>query len=353
MKRINDIFKDVISLENLEKASIKAKKNKNKIEEVEYFDKNKEILLKKLQKSLINKTFTTSKYKIFQVNDNGKTREIFDLPFYPDRIVHWALMLQIDNILRKTFIFDSYAAIPNKGGHKALKRARKWLIEFPQDTKYCLKIDVKKYFPNINQDVLSSLVRKIIKDKDVLWLIDDIIYSTESGLPIGNYTSQYFGNFYLTYFDHYCKEDLKLRHMQRYMDDYVFYNSSKDYLYKCKLKMDKYLSDNLKLKIKDNWRIFETKKDGVDFVGFRNFGEYVLLRKTICKNFKYKMKKISNFASKEGYITTHHYISINSYMGWLKWCNSYNLYKKYIKPLQKYLNKYKEEINESTIKTQT
>ncbi len=258
-------------------------------------------------------------------------------------------MIQTEKIFKNLFIYDSYAAIKDKGGHKSLKRARKWLIEYPEETKYCLKIDIKKYFPNINQNILYNLMEKRFKDKDFLWLMKDIIYSTDSGLPIGNYTSQYLGNYYTNWFDHYCKHELKIKYMQKYMDDYVFYSNSKEQLHEWKDKMDKYLNDNLELKIKDNWQIFPTKVRGVDFIGYRNFGEYVLLRKSIAKNFKSKMSGYLKFAENEGYITKHMYISINSYNGWLKWCNSYNLYNQYIKPLEKYLDKYHLEVikNES------
>lgn len=343
------MFQKVIHIGNLHEGYKQAKKSVNKdnpekMAQLKHFEENKAELLLKLHNDLKNKTFTTSEYNIYTINDRGKEREIYDLPFYPDRILHWALMLQTEELFNNMFIYDSYAAIKGKGGHKAIKRCRKWLIENPKETKYCLKIDIKKFFPNINQDILYNLVEKKFKDKDLLWLFKDIIYSTESGLPIGNYTSQYLGNYYTNWFDHFCKHKLKIKYMQKYMDDYIFLSSSKEELRQWKYKMDEYLDNNLGLKIKGNWQIFSVEERGIDFIGYRNFGKYVLLRKSITTKFKRQMNGYLKFAKYNGYITENMFISINSYKGWLKWCNSHNLYNTYVLPLLPYLKKYRQEV---------
>jgi len=360
IKKHGNLYGKIIDIGNLNKASKQAKKsidkdNLIKMKQVEYFENNKGKLLLKLRNDLKNRKFTTNEYNIYTINDRGKTREIYDLPFYPDRIVHWAMLLQTEEIFKNLFIHDSYAAIKGKGGHKSLKRARKWIIENPEETRYCLKIDIKKFFPNIKQNILYNLIKRKFKDKDLLWLFEDIIYSTKSGLPIGNLTSQYLGNYYTNWFDYYCKHDLKIEYMQKYMDDYIFFSNSKDELRRKKYKMDKYLKDNLGLKIKGNWQIFPTRVRGIDFIGYRNFGEYVLLRKSIVKKYKTKMNGYLKFAKYNRYITKNMYISINSYGGWLQWCNSYDLYTKYTKPLEPYLEKYHREmiLNESTINSKT
>ena len=194
MKRINNIFDKIIDIDNLILASKKAVKNDSKKSEIKYFHDNKDELILKLHYELKYKRFSTSEYIIYNINDRGKNREIYDLPFYPDRIVHWAIMLQIEDMFLNNFIYDTYAAIPNKGGHLALKRIKKSIRKY--DYNYCLKLDVKKYFSNINQEKLKTMLRRKIKCKDTLWLLDNIICSIDNGIPIGNYTSQYFGNFY-------------------------------------------------------------------------------------------------------------------------------------------------------------
>ena len=289
-------------------------------------DFNPEKYLIPLQGSLINKTYQTSEYSSFIKNDKGKEREIFRLPYYPDRICQWAIMLQIEDILLNTLIYYTYASIHNRGIHKALKRVNK-VMNDRKGTQYCLKFDIKKYFPSINQDILKTLLRKKFKDEDLLWLLDEIIDSADEGIPIGNYLSQYLANFYLTYFDHWMKEDKKCKYYFRYMDDIVILHENKEYLHQLKKDVEKYLDKNLNLRLKENWQVFPTYVRGLDFVGYRSFGDYTLLRKSTAKNIKNKVKEVQLRELKKGDVN-----SIMSYMGWLEYCNSYNFKQKYLIP---------------------
>lgn len=297
--------------------------------------------LKEIQKSLVNKTFTTSEYEVYTIYDSGKEREIHKLPYYPDRIVQWAIMLQIEPIFIKTFIYDTYAAIPGRGMHLALKRLHK-AMEDREATKYCLKFDVKKFFPSIDTEILKQLIRRKFKDKDLLWLLDDIIDSTNGqGVPIGNYTSQYFGNFYLTYFDHWMKEEKKCKYYFRYMDDIVILHHSKEHLHELRKEVEKYLRDNLRLTLKENWQVFPTYVRGIDFVGYRSFGDYTLLRKSTAKKMKRKMRTIN----KRGHFKKTDINSIMSYKGWLEHCDAYNLEKAYILPLLRRYGRENSKLN--------
>lgn len=344
MKRYGGIYEKIYSIENLTKAFQKTKKNESKKKEIQYFQENQERLLLQLQESLKNKTFRTSQYNIFNIIDKGKEREISDLPFYPDRIVHWAIILQIEKIFLQTFIFDTYAAIPKKGTQLALKRMNKAMRMDKKGTLYALKFDIKKFFPNVDRDILSKVLSKKIKDKNVLWLLNNIIYSVPKGIPIGNYTSQYFGNFYLSYFDHWCKETLKIKYYYRYMDDIVILHEDKKTLHMMFYKIKKYLKKELKLEIKNTWQIFESRKRGIDFVGYRNFGNYILLRKKTSQSIRKKMTKILKKVSQNKLINYGEYCSINSYKGWIKWCNGYNLSQKYLLPLSEPVKKYYKEV---------
>ena len=326
MKRYKNIYGKIYDYNNLLKAHHKARKGKGFYREVKMFNNNEDYYIKLIQDMLINKTYKTSEYEVFTITDKGKEREIYKLPYFPDRVVQWAIMLQIESIFLETFIYDSYAAIPNKGVHIASTRLSKWLKCDKQNTMYCFKMDIKKYFPNIDHKILKRLLRQKIKDKDVLHLLDEIIDSTDNGIPIGNYISQYFANFYLTYFDHWVKEVLGIKYYMRYMDDLIILNNSKEFLHEVKIKIENYLSNELKLTIKSNWQVFPVDSRGIDFMGYRHFRDYTLLRKSTCKNFKSKMNEIN----KKDSLNKSDICSIKSYEGWLMWCNSYNLYQKYI-----------------------
>ncbi len=124
------------------------------------------------------------------------------------------------------------------------------------------------------------------------------------------------------------------------MDDIVIFSNSKEYLHELRKEIEEYLIINLKLKLKENWQVFPTRVRGVDFVGYRHFGDYILLRKPTAKRMKRKLRKIYSKCINGGKITYSEWCSINSYKGWLKWCNSYNLYKKWLKPLEPYCEEY-------------
>ena len=144
-------------------------------------DKDVDKYMYKIQKMLINKTYVIkpTDYKMFKKNDKGKIREIYKLDYFPHRVIQWALMLQIQDILHSTLIGNTFSSIPSRGIHLASRRLQKDLREDEDGTKYCLKIDVKKFYPNINQSILKKMFRKKFKDKDLLWLIDTIVDSME------------------------------------------------------------------------------------------------------------------------------------------------------------------------------
>lgn len=330
MKRYNNIFPKIIEMENLRLAYKNAKRGKHYYKEVKMIEENVDYYLEKIQQMLINRNYKTSEYEIFIKNDKGKEREIYKLPFFPDRIVHWAIMLQIEPIFMETFTDFTNASLKDRGIHRTLAQLEKALKD-ENNTKYCLKMDVKKFFPNINHDILKNLLRKKFKDNLLLELLDETIDSVEGdkGVPIGNYLSQYFANFYLTYFDHWLKEEKKCKYVFRYMDDIVILSSDKDFLHVLKREIDICLKEKLDLKIKENWQVFPVDKRGIDFVGYRTFRHYKLLRKSTYKRMKGKCRKMN----KKRNLSFSEFCTVNSYKGWLKWCNSHNLSLKYIVPL--------------------
>jgi len=316
MKRINGLFDKIISIDNLVLADKIARRGKTKNKYVLEHDKNQEENIKKLHIALKNKTFATAKYNVFIVND-GKERIIHSLIYYPDRIVHQAILNVIGPILTKIFIKDTFSCIKGRGIHGGVKAVKKALIDV-ENTKYCLKLDIRKFYPSINHDILKNIIRRKIKDKNLLWLLDNIIDSTD-GIPLGNSTSQYFGNLYLSYFDHWVKENKKVKYYFRYADDIVILHSNKEYLHVLFGDIKKYIENNLKLEIKDNHQIFPVKSRGIDFLGYVFYHTHIRLRKKIKKQFIKMVKQ--NYNDK----------SFASYNGWIKHCNGKHLIEKFKK----------------------
>jgi RNA-directed DNA polymerase len=313
MKRSTNLYQQIYSLENLKEADEKASKGKSKQYGVFVHRKNQEQNLLKLQEMLIQKTFKTSLYTVFKVYE-PKERDVFRLPYYPDRISHHAIMNVLEPIFLSVFTKDTYSCIKGRGIHAAVAAVKKALRDV-EGTRYCLKLDIKKFYPNIDHHILKSLLRKKIKDNDLLWLLDEIIDSAD-GVPIGNYLSQYFANFYLTYFDHWIKEVKRVKYYFRYADDIVILDSNKPSLHTLLADIKNYLTENLNLTVKENYQLFPVAARSIDFVGYRFYHTHTLLRKSIKQNFARMIAKRKNHAS------------IASYTGWAKHCNSNNLLKK-------------------------
>lgn len=312
MKRIGNIYQEIISVDNLYAADAIAQRGKTKQPTVIAHNEKQDANIWHLHNLLYNKTFRTSPYTVFKVYE-PKEREVHRLPYFPDRIVHHAIMRVLEPMFVANFTADTYSCIKGKGIHAASYAVRKALKDV-EATQYCLKIDIKKFYPSIDHDVLKQLLRRKIKDNDLLWLLDEIIDSAP-GLPIGNYLSQYFANFYLSGFDHWLKETKRVKHYFRYADDIVELAPEKSYLHALLADMRQYLSDQLKLTVKDNHQVFPVSARGIDFVGYVHFHTYTLLRKSIKQNFARMLKSNPNKQSTA------------SYNGWLSHCDSTNLKK--------------------------
>lgn len=313
MKRLSNLYSKITSIENLQLADGKARKGKADQYGVKAHDKNRCANILLLQRMLISKKYTTSAYTTFTVYE-PKERIVYRLPYFPDRITHHAVMNVLEPIFVSLFTADTYSCIKGKGIHAAA-RAVKLALKDIAGTTYCLKLDVKKFYPNIDHHILKQILRRKIKDNDLLWLLDGIIDSAE-GLPIGNYLSQYFANLYLTYFDHWLKEQKRVNYYFRYCDDLVILSDSKPYLHALLAEIRGYFTTKLNLTIKQNYQVFPVAARGIDFVGYVFYHSHTRLRKSIKKNFARMLAKRKNQQS------------IASYYGWAKHCDSKNLLKK-------------------------
>ena len=322
MKRLNNLFDKICTIENIEEADRKARKNKGIRYGILKHDLHPEKDNAELLESLLNGTYKTSEYSTFKIYE-PKERLIYRLPYYPDRIVHHAIMNIMEPIWKSIFIKQTYSSIKNRGIHACAKDVRFALDNFPKETKYCLKLDIHKFYPSIDHEILKKIIRIKIKDNRLLKLLDDIIDSAP-GVPIGNYLSQFFANLYLAYFDHWAKETLRCKFYFRYADDIVIMGNDKGLLNLTLLNINYYLTTKLKLELKPNYQIFPVDSRGIDFVGYRFYHSHTLLRKSI----KVKINKLLD-RYERGYIALSKLkINMQSYFGWLKYCNSKHFLQK-------------------------
>ena len=320
MKRHGNLWDKIIDPDNLYLAYRKARKGKAWQKGILEFEKDVEGNLLKLQKMLCKGEFTTSEYRSKTIYE-PKEREIYILPFYPDRIAQHALLQVVAPIWDNLMIHDSYACREGKGMHDASRKTMRHVHNY----KYCLKCDISKFYPSIDHNILMDIIENKIKCKPTLTLLEDIVRSFGGGknTPIGNYTSQWFGNLYMNELDNNLKQKHGVKTLIRYCDDFVMFSDSKQELQDLKRHIKRFLKDKLDLTF-SKWSIFKVVQ-GVDFLGYRHFPDKILLRKSTAKRVMKRIKALPKLLM-TGEITFDQYkSSIASTKGWLKWANTYNL----------------------------
>ena len=267
-----------------------------------------------LHYDLKNKTYRHGGYHAFNISD-PKPRNIHKASVR-DRLLHHAVYRVLYPYFDKKFIHDSYSCRLNKGTHKALERFKYFARKVSKNnTKQCwiLKCDIKKFFASIDHNSLRYIIAKYVSDKDILWLLSQIIDSFEitpgKGLPLGNLTSQLLVNIYMNEFDQFVKHKLKTKYYIRYADDFVFLSNNKQHLTHIRHGVDAFLKERLKLELHPDKVFIKTLSSGVDFLGWVHFPDYRVLRTTT------KRRMLKNLLPK----------SRPSYLGMLKWGNAFNI----------------------------
>ena len=329
-KTIRNKFNKYLTYEKLLEAHKKSRKGKGYRKEIILFNLKQEEYILWLLEKLKSKTYKHGGYTEFYVTE-PKLRKI-EKSRYIDRIVHrWVVDNFLDPAFVPQFISSSYACLKNKGMHRAALYVQNKMQHCKRIWKeyYILKMDVAKYFDNINKNILLNILKRKIKDKDLLWLIKEILYAQkrEKDLEIGNYTSQMFANIYLNEVDQYIKHKLKVKYYCRYLDDSVIIVKTKKEAKEILEKILNFLKENLELELNKKTQIFKSKQ-GVNFCGYK-INEYRMkirdkgkrkLKKKI-KHLKHKIKE-GKTTSKEAkkYLAGH--------IGYIKYANVNNLLEK-------------------------
>ncbi|MEN8443392.1 MAG: RNA-directed DNA polymerase [Cyanobacteria bacterium J06555_13] len=304
MKRYGNLWPQIVDFNNLWLAARLAQKGKRFRGNVLAFNHAIERELFCLLRELKAHTYQPGGYRTFEIKD-PKSRIISAAP-YRDRVVHHALCNVIMPLLEPTLVEQTYANRVGYGTHRALTQFTTWARRY----RYCLQCDIQKYFPSIDHAILKAQLRRKIKCLETLWLIDTIIDASNEqipvidyfpgddlltpvtrskGLPIGNLTSQSFANLYLSPFDHFVKEQLKLKQYLRYVDDFSAFSDDWQELADARVAMEGYLA---KLRLKRHpikSQLFETRH-GVNFVGFRVLPDRIRVRSDNLRRARKRMK---------------------------------------------------------------
>lgn len=339
-KMEHDLYQKLCSYENLKLAWHKARKHKTLKPYVIEFGKNLKDNLLLLRAELLFHSYRPKPLETFIIRD-PKTRKISKSDFR-DRIVHHAVCNIIEPVFDKTFIHDSYANRKGKGVLKALERFDQFKRKVSRNnTKPCFifKADIKHYFDTVDHKTLIQILKQKINDVHIIWLIKIILGNHRTkengkGMPLGNLTSQFFANVYLNELDQYIKHILKTKYYIRYVDDFVILEDSREKLEEYKIAINRFLK-TIKLELHpDKSKIFKIRQ-GVCFLGFRNYYYYKLLKKS---NVRKIQRKILDLKTKHDQNKTNYektYATIEGWLAYAKTANTYKLRKKFLKKFER------------------
>lgn len=309
-------------------AHVRASKGKKTKKEVIIFEMDLETNIIKIIDEIKNEKYKFGEYREFLVYE-PKERIIKSLP-YRDRVVHqWFVEEFIKPYYSKRFIKDTYACIDGKGTHLAVKKTQEYmrLMKRKYKSYYVLKCDIKKYFYNINKEILVSILSDKIKDKLLLNFVRVILDDGETiGIPIGNFTSQYFANIYLNELDHYIKEVLQVKYYIRYMDDFVLLVKDKETSKYLLLKIEEFLLNRLKLELNKKSKYFPNKF-GIDFCGYRIYETHIILRKRFKSKISKNIRLWRKLKSQDKFMRDKCLRSWNSFKAHASHADSYNYIK--------------------------
>ena len=319
MKRYGNIYEKVIDINNIKMAFTESLNNSKKKhrKDIQHKLANLDYYAKKIQDNFhISGKYTT---KVMEDKNTGKVRELLVPRYYPDQIVHHALTRQTLPYIDKKIMHECCCSIKGRGTLYGSMLVRKALKH--KGVKYYAQFDIKKYFPNINQEILVKQLENIFKDKQIIDLYKEIIYSTPNGLPLGNYTSQSLSNLYLTPLDRYIKQDLQIEHYVRYADDFIIIGKNKRKLNKAIPLIIDFLKSELKLDTHENVRVYSIYDKPIDFCGYKHYKEFTTIRKRNWKKARRMLtRKLILIRAKR----------LMAYLGYILHSNSYNIQHRFI-----------------------
>ncbi len=325
-------FADIISVDNLLLAWKEFKKGKSKKEGVQLFQLRLMDYILSLHEDLRNQTYQHGPYKHFRIAD-PKPRDIHKASVR-DRLLHHAIYRKLYPFFARTFISDSFSCRIGKGTHRAMNRFRSFAYKVSKNhtrTCFVLKCDIRKFFANIDHEILFSILSAYIPDADILWLLKEVVGSfhslsnsrelesdrkAEAGLPLGNLTSQLFVNIYMNEFGQFVKHKLKVKYYIRYADDFVIFSHDKVLLERLILQITQFLQEWLKLSLHPDKVFIKTIASGVDFLGWVHFHDHRVLRTTTKRRM---FRRVAENPKEE---------SVASYLGMLSHGNTWKLRKK-------------------------
>lgn len=260
-----------------------------------------------------------------------KTRQLQIPLFYPDHIYCWCFVQMFMPVFRRGMYQHVYSSIPGRGLDRALKVVQHWIQTDLYNTQYVCEMDVHKFYASVDQTILTTQLERICHDQKALWLAQQLISSVPSGLPIGDYPSPWFANFYLQGLDHFIKEECHIPYYQRYMDNLILFSSNKEHLHSSYRRIEEYAHERLHLQFGRNHQIYPLTR-GLDYLGLVFYPTHTLLRARNFLAFTRQARDLCWRIDNNEEISLHETLSISCRLAMVRRCNSYNIINKYLPP---------------------
>lgn len=294
MRREGFVIEEIIDYSNMEQSfrKVLSGTHRKNTRAGKYLIAHKEEVIKTLTEQIADGSFRVKGYQEKEIPQAGKIRRIQVIPLR-DRIAANAVMTVVDKHLKKRFIRTTSASIQGRGMHELMRYIYRDIRENPQETRYCYKFDIRKFYESINPDYVMQCVRKVFKDKKLISILEGFVHVTPEGLSIGLRSSQGLGNLLLSFcLDHYLKDKCGVRYYYRYCDDIVILGATKAELWEVRDLIHQ-LTSKADLEIKSNERVFPTE-EGIDYLGYVTRPDHVRLRKRVKKDFARKFHKVKS-----------------------------------------------------------
>lgn len=323
---------DKQGLEEDFRATAKQQKSKHKKKIIRVVLNNLDPHTEELARQLKENSFTKKTHKTKTINENSgrKVRKIMMPEYLYEQPAHHALIRAGMDVWMDGMHPQCMASIPNRGSFEGKKIVERWIRDDPKNCKYVLKLDIHHFFESVSHRKLKKMLKHKIKDKDYLKKLFSVINACPEGLPIGFYTSQWLGNFFLTPLDWFISSQEPCKHYMRYMDDIVVFGSNKRELHRLFHAIQMYLKA-MGLEVKKDWQIFklEYRENGrpLDFMGFKFYNNRVCIRKSILKGARRKANRIK----KKEHVSWIDCCSMVSRMGYFLHTNTYGYFRRWIK----------------------
>ena len=336
-KTYSHLFDEISDFKKLRRCFYKAAKSKFYRHSIVHFNLNLEENIHSISKELRDETYQFGKYRCFYVHEPKK--RLIESACFRDRVVHHSIHQTLEPIFDSQFYYYSYACRTGRGHHRAALLMKKWITLNPD--KFFLKCDIRKFFPSIDREILLKILSKTITDEKLIRCLRKLIFNApNTGIPIGNLTSQLFANIYLNELDQFVKRTLRVKKYIRYMDDFVLIADSYVEARNLRIEIEKFLEEKLSLVLSPQKVQISTCREGISFLGFFIKPNEMRLRGDFFRRMNKKLQKARYRALLEngndkinnahrGML--HHYLmTLNSYLGHIKYCSNNNYLKKVI-----------------------